>query len=171
MFEKLRHAPALEKAVASFDQLPTRDRRALQLLGTVLAIFLLYFLIWRPAHLYAVESQRDLASAQDLVSWIHAHESEARALAGHGQKGTQVVDSRALLSTVTQSAQKAGLPLQRFEPSGENQMRVWLDNVPFTRVAGWLEQLASQYGIHVDQASIDRAQEPGLITARFTLQI
>lgn len=172
MLNRLRTSPLVLKAVAAFDQLPTRDQRALQLLGAALLIFILFFGIWRPAHEFHLRGARDLAQAQELVSWMHAHEAEARQLARNGQQSAAtVVDSRSLLTTVTTSAQQSGLALQRFEPSGERGMRVWLEDVPFTTLAAWLEKLDRQYGIKVDQASIDRGQTPGLVTARLTLKI
>lgn len=172
MLNRLRTSPLIQKSVAAFDQLPTRDQRALQVLGIAVFLFIMIFGVWRPAHQFHLRGARDLAQAQDLVAWMHAHEADARQLAKNGEQGgPSVVDSRSLLTTVTTSAQKSGLVLQRFEPSGERGMRVWLQDVPFTSLAAWLEQLDRQYGIKVDQASIDRGENPGLITARLTLKI
>ncbi|HBC34601.1 MAG TPA: type II secretion system protein M, partial [Marinobacter adhaerens] len=80
-------------------------------------------------------------------------------------------DGRALMALVTRSAGEAGLSLQRFEPSGEDAIRVWLENVPFAEVAAWLERLNGNHGVVIDQAAMDRASEPGRVSVRLTLAI
>ena len=80
-------------------------------------------------------------------------------------------DGRALMALVTRTAREAELSLQRFEPSGEDSIRVWLEAAPFGQVAAWLEQLAAENGVQVDQAAMDRSGEPGIISARLTLTI
>jgi len=170
---KLTRLPAVQRLVSYYDQLSGRDQKALQVLAVAVAAFVLYFGIWRPIDQFQQDQAANLQQARSLMSWIQTHEQEARALARSrtGQTGTPVGDSRSLMTTVTTSAKQAGLPLARFEPSGEQGMRIWLEDAPFNRVAGWLQQLESRYGIRVDQASIQRAQNPGMITARFKLEL
>jgi len=81
------------------------------------------------------------------------------------------VDGRALMALVTRSASESGLSLQRFEPSGENAIRVWLEGAPFTEVANWLERLNTSHGVQIDQASMDRQNDPGIVSVRLTLTI
>lgn len=170
---KLTELPVVQRMISHYDQLSSRDQKALQVLAVALLAFVLYFGVWRPVHRFETRQAADLAQARALMGWLKSHESEARKLARSqsGKDGGQVVDSRSLMTTVTTSAKQAGLPLARFEPSGENGMRIWLENAPFNRVAGWLEQLSSRYGIRVDQASIQRAESPGQITAHFKLEL
>lgn len=170
---KLTQMPAVQRLVSYYDQLSGRDQKALQILAVAVAAFVLYFGIWRPIHQFQQNQAANLRQARELMGWIKAHEPEARELARSrsGQPNAAAGDSRSLMTTVTTSAKQAGLPLARFEPSGEQGMRIWLEDAPFNRVAGWLQQLESRYGIRVDQASIQRAQNPGMITAHFKLEL
>ncbi|WP_228702972.1 type II secretion system protein GspM [Marinobacter gelidimuriae] len=70
-------------------------------------------------------------------------------------------DSRALMGLVTRSARESGLVLQRFEPSGDNSVRIWMDNVPFPDVASWLEILSVENGVLIDQAALEKTAEGG----------
>ena len=63
------------------------------------------------------------------------------------------------------------LTLQRFEPSGENAIRLWLEDVPFASVAAWLEQLRNDHGVVIDQAAMDRDEQPGTVSVRLTLTL
>jgi general secretion pathway protein M len=75
------------------------------------------------------------------------------------------------MALVTRSASESGLSLQRFEPSGENAIRVWLEGAPFTEVANWLERLNTSHGVQIDQASMYRQNDPGIVSVRLTLTI
>lgn len=172
MLGSLRRSAIFQKLNSAYDQMPRRDKRAVQVLVIAVALFIIYFLIWRPVRDFHDDAAARAEAAAERVAWLDANIEQARRLAQQGQSGAparQVQDSRSMMSTVTGSAQEAGLSLQRFEPSGENKMRVWLDNTTFDNLAQWLERLAGEYGIVVDQASIDRADAAGRVNARLTL--
>jgi len=73
------------------------------------------------------------------------------------------------MALVTRSARESGLVLQRFEPSGDNSVRIWMDNVPFSNVASWMETLSVENGVLIDQAALEKTAEGGKVTARLTL--
>lgn len=171
MLELIRNLPAIRKAITSYDQLPQREQRALGLMDAALVLFTLYLGVWRPTYEYRLKSERDLDSARQTLAWMQSHSEEARSLASRSQASPGATDGRSLLALVTSSAKDSGINLQRFEPSGENGMRVWLDKVSFKAVAGWLEKLSVEHGIRVDQASMERTPEPGQVNVRLTLQI
>lgn len=173
MLENLKRMPLVQKLTAQYDQLSSRDQKALQVLALAVAITFAYLLVWRPVAEFRADAQADMESSRELLEWVRSKETAARAVAEMnnepGQTGSLGDDD--LLKTVTDSADKSGMPLQRFEPSGDQTMRIWLEQVPFTDLTQWLAHLESKYGIAVDQASLDRADQPGLVDARITLEI
>lgn len=174
MVSKIRQLPILQKINTAYDQLPRRDQRAVQLLSLALGVFLVYFMLWQPVQDYHESAAARADAAADRIAWLAANIDLARKVAQGGQAASptkKIEDSRSMMTTVTASAQEAGLKLQRFEPSGENKMRVWLDNIAFDSLAPWLERLAAEYGIIVDQAAIDRANDAGRVNARLTLSL
>lgn len=107
---------------------------------------------------------------------MQANEQTIQRLGNAGGASTSAsadkpADGRTLMALVTRSAGEAGLSLQRFEPSGEDAIRVWLENAPFAEVAAWLERLNGSHGVVIDQAAMDRASEPGRVSVRLTLAI
>lgn len=174
MMAKLREHPSVQRLEAQFDQLPRRDQQALRLLALALVLGLLYFAVWRPAAGFHEAAVADHERAAELVAWMQQNRADIRQLAarqGEGQGAGRIADGRALMSTVTSSARDAGLQLQRFEPSGDNAIRVWMEDVSFNQVAAWLERLTAEHGIVIDQAALDRSDKPGRVSARLTLQI
>lgn len=175
MFEKIKDQPAVGKLITQYDQMPRRDQQALTVLAIAVFVGILYFAIWQPASEFHDNAIAERQNAAELLAWMEANETTIKRLgtAGGqtGQGSADLADGRALMALVTGSAREAGLSLQRFEPSGENAIRVWLEDVPFAEVAAWLERLNSGHGVIVDQASMDRADEPGRVSVRLTLAI
>lgn len=176
MLNRIREQPAVGKLVAQYDQLPRRDQQALTVLAIAVFLGILYFAVWTPAVSFHDEALDERERSAELLAWLEANRESLDRLSGNsGGQGDATVDTpedgRALMSLVTRSAGEAGLSLQRFEPSGDNAIRVWLEGAPFTEVASWLEQLNTGHGVQIDQASMDRQNDPGMVSVRLTLTI
>lgn len=175
MLAKLKEHPAIGKLVAQYDHLTKRDQQALIVLLVALVLAFIYFGLWRPIAGFHEQAEASRENAEELLGWMAANRQSIQTLAQAGGSGntpaTQITDGRALMSTVTRSAGESGLSLNRFEPSGDSAIRVWLENVPFQSVAAWLERLNDEFGIVVEQASFDRQDAPGVVSARLTLAI
>ncbi|XOZ34189.1 type II secretion system protein GspM [Halomonadaceae bacterium KBTZ08] len=170
MLEAIRKTPAVRSAITQYEQLSQRDRRALQIMIGALALAFLYLAVWRPIVDYRNEGYERMQQARERVAWISAREQDLERIAQVGNAKQQgSLGDADLLKTVTESAKRSELPLQRFEPSGDKAMRLWLEAVPFTELTQWLAHLQSKYGLAVDQASLDRTDKPGLVDARLTL--
>lgn len=176
MINRLKEHPVVGKLTAQYDQLPRRDQQALAVLAIAVLLGILYFAIWRPAVTYQDSAINNRESAQELLVWLDANRSSLQRLSGgvSGQpsgSADKPVDGRALMALVTRTARESGLTLQRFEPSGDDSIRVWLEKVPFSQVSGWLETLNIDNGVEIEQASMDRQNEPGFVSVRLTLTI
>ncbi|MGO1691606.1 MAG: type II secretion system protein GspM [Marinobacter sp.] len=176
MLTKLKEQPSVGKLVAQYDQLPKRDQQALTVLAIAVLLGVLYFAVWRPVANFHDQAAANKENASELVAWMQSNEPVIRRLgsSGAGPAATSAdvpVDGRALMGLVTRSARASGLTLQRFEPSGDSAIRVWLEAVPYSEVAAWLEMLNGKHGVVIDQAALDRAGEPGRVSVRLTLAI
>ncbi len=174
MLNRLKNHSGLRKLQVQFFQLPRRDQKALQLLVSALLAGFLYFALWLPANSYHDRALASRDNAAELLTWMNGHAAGIRQLASAGAIKTSAgvdkpTDGRALMGLVTRSAKDYGLLLQRFEPSGDSAVRIWMDNVPFADVAAWLESLNAQNGVVIEQAALEQAAEAGRITARLTL--
>jgi general secretion pathway protein M len=176
MLSKLKNQPAIGKLIAQYDQLPKRDQQALTVLAIAVFIGVLYFAVWRPAMDFNDRAASERQNAAELLAWVKSNEATIKRLGAAGASpdsgsANKPENGRALMALVTGSAQQAGLSLQRFEPSGEDAIRVWIERAPFAEVAAWLETLKKDHGVIIDQAAMDKASEPGQVSARLTLAI
>src|SRR5690606_5857245 len=143
-----------------------RDRDALKYLSVAVALILLYLLIWLPTQNFLKSARQDAERQSELVGWIKQNEQTARELAARSNTAAPTgLEGQSLLSVVGSSARNFSIELRRFEPEGDNKMRVWLEKVPFIQVLLWLDDLQKRYGIQVEQISVDRDETPGIVTA------
>jgi|TARA_Y100000589_G_scaffold233935_2_gene221346 general secretion pathway protein M len=175
VLERFREHPLVRRWVARYDELPGRDQQALLVLAIALLLAVLYFAVWKPASDFHDQAEQARDNAAGLLAWMQANRATIQQLAGAsdntGPSVDKPADGRALMGLVTRSAAEAGLTLQRFEPSGENAIRLWLEDVPFASVAAWLEQLRNDHGVVIDQAAMDRDEQPGTVSVRLTLTL
>lgn len=176
MWTKLKEQPSVGKLVAQYDQLPKRDQQALTVLVVAVFLGVLYFAVWSPVTSFHDEAVASKERAAELVAWMQSNEPVIRRLSDSGAGAATAsvdvpADGRALMGLVTRSARETGLTLQRFEPSGDSAIRVWLDAAPYSEVAAWLEMLNGKHGVVIDQAALDRADDPGRVSVRLTLAI
>lgn len=176
MLTKLKEQPSVGKLIAQYDQLPKRDQQALTVLTIAVLLGILYFAVWSPVATFHDQAAASKENASELVAWMQSNEPVIRRLGSNGAgpaaaSADAPADGRALMGLVTRSARESGLSLQRFEPSGEGAIRVWLEAVPYSEVAAWLEMLNGKHGVVIDQAALDRSGEPGRVSVRLTLAI
>jgi len=175
MINRIKELPIVGRLTAQYDQLPRRDQQALMVLGIAVFLGILYLAVWRPAVSYHDNAVNSRENAEELLAWMDVNRTSLQRLSG-GVSGPSAsvdkpADGRALMALVTRTAGESGLSLQRFEPSGDDAIRVWLEKVPFGQVASWLEMLNIDNGVEIEQASMDRQNEPGLVSVRLTLAI
>lgn len=146
--------------------MPLRDRRAL---GSLVLFFVLvggWLGVVSPAINFARDARAELEQAQEDLIWMQANALAARqAGARPGQAGV----GQSLLTAVNASARSSGLNLQRFEPDGEQRVRVTLENAVFTDVMRWVVTLQQQYGLAIDSFSADAQAQPGIVNIRLTV--
>ncbi len=175
MLNRIKDNPALQKLIAQYDHLPKRDQQALGVLGIAVIVGILYFGIWKPATDFHDRAAQQRENAEELLVWLESNRAALNKISGASSASTssadKPADGRELMALVTRTAGESGLSLQRFEPSGEDAIRVWLEGVPFSQVASWLEMLNTDNGVNIEQASMDRQSAPGQISVRLTLTI
>jgi general secretion pathway protein M len=148
-----------------WQQLPPRDRLALQGLGAFFSALLLYLLIWQPIQQQLQTSRNWYAQQRELHSYLLAHAEQARAAAS---EPLQQIDPDALQGLVTSSAQAAGLSIERVD-SDSSGLQVNLAPSAFVNLLPWLQQLQGR-GVGFNEVSLER-DDKGLVLARLSLGV
>lgn len=148
-----------------YSGLASRDQLLVKALSILIVIALLFVWVFQPSFV-----AKDKAN-QRFESEISFHNKlkENAFLFTSGKAVSGSTSGGSILSIVNNSAKAKSIVLKRFEPEGQNGLRVWLDRANFNSVIDWLEILESQKGISIDQISIDKVS-PGLVNLRAVLK-
>jgi general secretion pathway protein M len=154
----------------AWQQLEPRQKRLIGLAGLVLVVALVYVWVWEPlAEARAAERER-IAQQQALLNWLEGVAPLAERLRRDGADRRDL-GGRSLLGLADETARAAGLAgaMARIEPTGDDEVRVWLEDADFVTVMGWLEDFSRSRPVQVSQLQVDRAEGEGRVNVRVTL--
>tara|TARA_R110002167_G_scaffold26589_4_gene91557 strand:- start:426 stop:941 length:516 start_codon:yes stop_codon:yes gene_type:complete len=169
MINLIKQNPSILKALKQYEMMPSRDRLALKVLAFSLILLFMYFGLWQPAYTYKKEAELYLQQQKDLLALVMENKSALSNLSDTSSSGQSSLNSQQLVSSVTNLAKQAGVILKRFEPSGESEIKVWVEDAPFDKIMVWLTTMKRTLNVKVDQISVERSDGPGLVSARLTL--
>lgn len=169
MLNQLQQLPAYVNLQKKFESMTSREQMLVQWMAVVAGILLLYFIFWLPAAAYMKQAEDTLAQREELITLIQKNRAVLQSSAAAQSGDKKVLDSQQLVSMVTNMAKQNQLELKRFEPSGDNKVKVWVEKVPFNNMIAWLTQLQQKLNIRVEQVTIDKDDQDGLVSARLTL--
>lgn len=158
---------------AWFDTLAPRERLFVVLGATIVAIALLWGLIWVPltkSHDTLVVSvstwERSLAQLRPLKSLVQTGTTAPLARrADSGQTPVVIIDR-------TLRARGMAGALKRSQPTTSTGIRVEFEGVAFDELILWLGDLSMQYAMEVQAGSLSAAARsgPGRVNATLTLE-
>ena len=153
-----------------------RERWVLGGSAVVLILILAYVLVWEPWQQRVQRLHSEVTALQADLVWMQ----QAAAQLHHAQAAGSVATMRsggnamALATQAEQSARSAGLEtyLRRIEPQTDGSLRLWLEQVGFSRLLPWLVELRYTHGIRLDEVQLERSTTASgdVINARLTLR-
>lgn len=146
--------------------MPVRDQRALAALSLFAVLLAIWFGLVAPLLHFSGSRQDAFVQAKTDFEWMQANAAAARQA---GAMQGQLAAGQTLLSAVNASARESGLNLQRFEPDGEQRVRVTLEGAVFVDVMRWIVTLQNRYGLHVESFNADQQAQPGIVNIRMTI--
>lgn len=166
----IKKLPAYQTAFRHYDNLAPREKTYLQVMVVSLVLAFLYFVVWLPSHQYKVDSHKGLDSARQTLVFVKENIAVAKSVAASNQVAqTGQIDPQTMVSKVSALGKKRGIELKRFEPSGDNRIRIWIEDMPFNAMVQWLQELEKQHGLKVAELSLDRDDKAGLVNARLLI--
>lgn len=149
-----------EAMLKRWQQLESRDRKALSLLGIMGGVLIIIYGLVLPIIQNYQDSKSEFKEARELIAWMQANQSVAKTLTPKNDKSTNT-DSVPLLQVATETAKKSGLTLDRLQPEGDSKLRVWFTDVKYEIAAQWLLDISNH--ARFEQASIERGDKPGFV--------
>ena len=105
---------------------------------------------------------KKLLRQQALLTWVTDNTARYKQAKGNSKTSN---NSGSLSGIVNKSANSYELTITRMQPQGDN-LQVWIDNVPFTKLLFWLEHLANNEGLQVQGIDLMPADRTGEVKVR-----
>lgn len=153
-----------------WQQLSARERLLLLVGGGLLLVVLAYTMVIEPLSNSRAELEEVVERSRATHSAIQQAVAEARLLRGGGARPRQALGAQSMMGRIDESARRFGLGAQmkRVEPSGKDNISIWLEKASFDSLASWLEEMERQYGFQVQSLEAERI-DTGRVNARVVL--
>jgi general secretion pathway protein M len=154
-----------QQMLQAYLRLSARDRLAVNILTLLMTFYLIFSVILSPAlkHLFTAEKNYQ----QQIEN--HAWMLEQQPIVKEMLATKPTVREGSLLSIASATAKQFDISFNRFEPVGEDKVRLRLDQVEFNSLVSWLGVLESDEGIVAVDISLDAASS-GYVSVRLTIQ-
>jgi general secretion pathway protein M len=158
----------MEQIKAWYRGLQPRERLLVTSAGAVVGIFLLIAILFGPLASSLRTRQERVANKQQDLIWMRSVSNSVRMMAASQPAGTSI---EPLVVLINRTAQQAGITgaLTNQAPQGDNGIRIRLEGASFDAMVAWLGVLEQQYGVRVDNASMDRGDKIGVVNASLML--
>ncbi len=154
-----------------YDALQPREQLLVGIAAVVIALALVYLMIWTPVANARRHAERELADTRVVAQRLEVIGAALGAAQNSGVSGPLVSRDASLLSAVDLASKDGTLSKapSRLQPDGDTQVRVWVDAVQFDSLLRWINELQTRYGVRVDGLDVERQPTPGLVNARLSL--
>lgn len=145
-----------------------RQRQVLIYGGIVVAVMLLWALVWDPLTNARQALRQQLAEHQSTALWLQQIRPQ---VVGRSVSNAGLPDNKSLLRLADETLRAAGMAaaIERIEPSNEGQVRIWLRDASFDQLANWLIQMGNQYSVFAELLNASRADDSGLVNVRLEI--
>lgn len=148
-----------------------RERRVLSIGALIVVGMLLWALVWKPLD----DARRALIDSNArLTGDLKAMRIAATKLRGVSADGDaeRARAGRSLLALTDAGIREIGLGggLKRIEPAGDGRVRLRLEAIAFDPLTGWLEAIATEYGVRVSEMTATRTPYAGQVDVQLVLE-
>lgn len=152
-----------------WNALNPRERLLVAAAALVVALALGYAIVWKPIVKANLRLQQEVTAARSLAGWLRGVEAEVSRLRGAKSPTTS---GGSLLNLVDQSSKAAGLAsfVERLQPEGDAEVRIWFEQVPYEEFMRWTLGLELDNSVKIAELAIGRSSNPGMVSARLILR-
>ncbi|GLS90630.1 type II secretion system protein M [Psychromonas marina] len=148
----------MEQFKAWWESITSREQLLTMISAAVIAIAIIFWGIWTPLVDQVNDSKKQLTRAQATLSWTQEKadvvlQSGSAKPSSRGGNLTQIINS---------SARRDSITFSRVVNKNDN-IEVWINEVPFDSFAKWIAKLSNQYGVSVLSADLARTDRDGYI--------
>tara|TARA_B100001093_G_scaffold483328_1_gene515734 strand:- start:186 stop:728 length:543 start_codon:yes stop_codon:yes gene_type:complete len=162
---RVRGNKQYQQMVQAYLRLSARDRLAVNILTLLLTLYFIFSFILSPALKHLLVAEKNYQQQIENYAWMLEQQPIVKEMLATKPS----VREGSLLSIASSTAKQFDISFSRFEPVGEDKVRLRLDQIEFNALVGWLGVLESDKGIVAVDISLDAASS-GYVSVRLTIQ-
>ena len=151
-----------DNLLAWWNGLAYREQQLVGVCSVVLVVGIFYWGIWTPLSGAETSAQQDVQKQQRTLTEIKQKGNRILALKKSGAKTSS---GGSLSSIVNSTASAYGLTITRMQPQG-NKIQVWMDEVPFDALLGYLDDVVQKKGLSLDNIDLAETDATGIVKVR-----
>jgi len=155
-----------------WNALALREKQAVALGGSVLAIFIVYAGIWMPYTDHVSAMRKRIESQEKVLLWMQAADREISKIEKQSGNSGKPVSPVVLLSLLQKQIDTTGLGrnLTQLKQSSNASIEMHFQKVAFDKLGGLLIAIAKEHNVSVVQMSATADSTPGEVNADVTLK-
>lgn len=158
-----------ERLRVTWNGLNPGEQRLIAVGGVLLALVLLYVLVWLPLQKDLAQLRVNVAQDRTQLERMRALAEAVRPLRAKLRVRSGGATPLSIVDTML-TAQNLRSYVTHLEADGANGVRLSLDGVPFNTLVNLLTELQDTQQLVVDSATLDAQVKPGLVNANLRLR-
>ncbi len=140
----------------------SRERLLIATGGAFAAVYLAYTAICVPLVDMRARALDDIATYETIMARVAAS-------AAGPPRAVEAASNLPDTTLITDSANAAGLVIRRLEPEN-GKTAIELENADFAVLIDWLALMEKDHALRVDTIALERRPEPGVVSARISVE-
>ena len=162
---RVRGNRQFQQMLQAYLRLSVRDRLAVNVLTLLVSLYFITSVFLSPALKYLFAAEKNYQQQIENHAWMLEQQPIVKEMLAI----KPAVREGSLLSIASATAKQFDITFNRFEPVGDDKVRLRLDQVEFNALVSWLGVLESDKGIVAVDISLDAASS-GYVSVRLTIQ-
>jgi general secretion pathway protein M len=160
----------MQKLKDWFFSLQPRERAVVAIGGALVLIVAIYLLGLAPFYSAVNAREQRVARKEGDLAWMRSVGGEVMALAANAPNAA-APSNESLVVLIDRASRECGLgsALTGQTPSGNNGIRVRLEQAEFDKLVVCLGGLQQAHSVTIESANIDRTAKPGFVNASLVL--
>jgi general secretion pathway protein M len=161
------------KAKEWWSHLSAQEKKAVSIGGSVLGVFLFYFLIWSPFLGHLDVMRKRMSGEEATLAWMQAADVKIKMIQAQENNNTKVSSPVALMSILQKQINQnaLGQSLTQLKQAGNDTIEMAFKGVEFDRVISFLTGTIKQHQVSIDQLSATAGETPGVVDIQLVLKL
>lgn len=153
--------------------LALREKQAVAVGGSLLAIFLVYECMLSPLMDHVAEMRRQISSDQETLTWMQTADKEIAKVHGANKPNSQTLTPVVLLSVMQKEINHAGLTqyMSQLKQANNDAIQVQFQKISFDKLVSLLLAVLNEQNVNIAQFTVTADNQPGIVNADIVLKI